>query len=70
MKEKVPDEIKQFFETIPIMAFSTADKNGTPNVVPIASKKIVNDDTILVIDTFFKKTKENILQNKNVSIAM
>ena len=70
MKEKVPDEIKQFFETIPIMAFSTVDKNGTPNVVPIASKKIVNDDTILVIDTFFKKTKENILQNKNVSIAM
>lgn len=70
MKEKIPDEIKQFFETIPIMAFSTVDKNGTPNVVPIASKKIVNDDTILVIDAFFKKTKENILQNKNVSIAM
>jgi len=70
MKEKIPDVIKQFFETISIMAFSTVDKNGTPNVVPIASKKIVNDDTILVIDTFFKKTKENILQNKNVSIAM
>jgi len=70
MKEKTPDEIKQFFETISIMAFSTVNKNGTPNVVPIASKKIVNDDTILVIDTFFKKTKENILQNKNVSIAM
>jgi predicted pyridoxine 5'-phosphate oxidase superfamily flavin-nucleotide-binding protein len=70
MKERIPDEIKQFFETIPIMAFSTVDKNGTPNVVPIASKKIVNDDTILVIDAFFKKTKENILQNKNVSIAM
>jgi len=70
MKEKIPDEIKQFFVTVPIMAFSTADKNGTPNVVPIASKKIVNDDTILVIDTFFKKTKDNILQNKSVSIAM
>lgn len=70
MKEKIPNGIKQFFETIPIMAFSTVDKNGTPNVVPIASKKIVNDDTILVIDAFFKKTKENILQNKNVSIAM
>jgi predicted pyridoxine 5'-phosphate oxidase superfamily flavin-nucleotide-binding protein len=70
MKEKIPDGIKQFFETISIMTFSTLDKNGMPNVVPIASKKIVNDDTILVIDTFFKKTKENILQNKNVSIAM
>ena len=70
IKEKIPDEIKQFFVTIQIMAFSTLDKNGIPNVVPIASKIIVNDDTILVIDTFFKKTKENILQNKSVSIAM
>jgi len=70
MKEKIPNELKQFFVTIPIMAFSTADKNGMPNVVPIASKKILNNDTILVIDTFFKKTKENILQNKSVSIAM
>ena len=70
MKEKIPDVIKQFFETISIMAFSTVDENGTPYIVPIASKKIVNDYTILVIDTFFKKTKENILQNKSVSIAM
>jgi len=70
MKVKVSEEIKQFFITIPIMAFSTVDKNGVPNVVPIASKKIANDDTILVIDKFFKKTKENILQNKSVSIAM
>lgn len=70
MNIKIPDEVKQFFKTIPIMAFSTSDENKTPNVVPIASKKIVNDDTIWVIDTFFKKTKENILQNSNVSIAM
>ena len=67
---KIPDKIKQFFEGVPIMAFSTADKNGTPNVVAIASKKIVNEDTIWVIDTFFGKTKENLLQNNKVAIAM
>ena len=67
---KIPDEIKQFFESVPVMAFSTADKDGKPNVVAIASKKIVNDDTIWVIDTFFKKTKENLLQNNKVAIAM
>jgi len=52
------------------MAFSTADKDGKPNVVAIASKKIVNDNTIWVIDTYFKKTKENLLQNNKVAIAM
>ena len=67
---RIPDEIKQFFESVPVMAFSTADKDGKPNVVAIGSKKIVNDNTIWVIDTYFKKTKENLLQNNKVAIAM
>jgi len=70
MATKISEEIKQFFGVVPIMAFSTVDRNRIPNVVPIASKKIVNDDTIWVIDTFFRKTKGNILENSNVSIAM
>ena len=64
------DKIQQFFESVPIMAFATADKNGNPNVVAIASTKIVNNDTIWIIDTFFKKTKENLLQNNKVAIVM
>lgn len=67
---KIPDEIKQFFESVPLIAFSTTDNNGNPNVVAIASKKIVNDDKIWAIDTFFGKTKENLLQNNKVAIAM
>jgi len=66
----MPNEIKQFFESVSVMAFSTADKDGKPNVVAIGSKKIVNDNTIWIIDTFFKKTKENLLQNNKVAIAM
>ena len=67
---KVPDKVKRIFDSVSIMAFSTVNKDGTPNVVAIGSKKIVNDDTIWVIDTFFKKTKENILQNNKVAIAL
>ena len=67
---KIPDEIKQFFESVPYMAFSTTNNNGTPNVITIGAKKIVNDDTIWVVDTFFKKTKENLLQNNKIAIAM
>ena len=67
---KIPTEIKEFFKSVPSMAFSTIDNNLVPNVVAIASKKIVNDDTIWIIDTFFKKTRENLLQNNKVAIAM
>ena len=67
---KISEEVKCFFELVPLMAFSTVDDKGYPNVVAIASKKIINDDTIWVIDTFMKKTKENVLQNNKVAIAM
>jgi len=66
---KIPDEVKQFFESVPVMAFSTTNKNGTPNVVAIAFKRILDDATIWVLDTHFKKTKENILQNNKAAIA-
>ncbi|MBE9469326.1 MAG: hypothetical protein IMY72_13545 [Bacteroidetes bacterium] len=33
-------------------------------------KKIINNDSILTIDAYQNKTKENILQNPNVAIAM
>ena len=66
----IPNNVKQFFEKIPVMAFSTVDKKGTPNVVAIASKKLVDDDTIWIIDSFFDKTKKNMLQNNKVSLCM
>ncbi len=66
---KIPDKVKQLFETVHTMSFSTSDKNGKPNVVPIASKRIADDETIWVFDAYFKKTKENILQNNKVSLT-
>jgi predicted pyridoxine 5'-phosphate oxidase superfamily flavin-nucleotide-binding protein len=66
----IPEHVKKFFEKIPVIAFSTTDKKGMPNVIAIASKKLVDDNKIWIIDSFFDKTKENILQNNNVSLCM
>lgn len=63
-------EIKELFKQVPIMAIATSDNNGIPNVSAIGSKKIVNNSTILTIDTFHNKTLENIKQNGKVSIAL
>ena len=67
---KITNEIKDFFENTPYVAFSTADNNSNPNVVAIGAKKIVDNDTIWIIDTFFNKTKKNILQNNKVAFAV
>jgi len=67
---KITQEIKELFEQVSVMALSTVDENGIPNVSAIASKKIIDDSTIWTIDTFHKKTLENIKQNGNVAIAM
>ena len=52
------------------MAFGTASKDGIPNVVAIGSKKVVGDNKIWIIDTYFKKTKRNLMENNKVSITM
>ena len=66
----ITNKIKEFFEKVPVMALSTVDKNGVPNVSAIASKKIIDDKTIMTIDTFHKKTLQNIKQNGNIALAM
>ena len=63
-------EIIDFFNQVPIMALATADNQGIPNVSAIASKKVIDENTLWTIDTFHKKTLQNIKQNGNVSIAM
>ena len=63
-------EIISFFNSVPVMALGTSDSKGCPNVSAIASKKIIDDNTILTIDTFHNKTIENIIENNKVSLAM
>ena len=66
---EISNEIKKFYEKVPVKAFSTISSNGIPNVVAIGSTKIVDNDTVWIIDTLFKKTKENILKTGRVAIA-
>lgn len=67
---KISKEVKEFFEQVPVMALSTVDENRIPNVSAIASKKIIDKETIWTIDTFHKKTLQNIKQTGNVALAM
>lgn len=65
----IPNKVKNLFEKQPLVTFGTADKQGNPNVVPIFWKKILGDETILLVDNFMKMSKKNLLENGNVCLA-
>jgi hypothetical protein len=65
----IPDEVKNLFNKQSLVAFGTADKKGQPNVNAIFWKKILNDETILLIDNFMKTSKANLAENNKVCIS-
>lgn len=64
----VNSEIKSLLEKS-IIAFATVDLNNKPNVVAVAFCKVVSDNQILITDNFMNKTRENLENNKNVSLS-
>jgi predicted pyridoxine 5'-phosphate oxidase superfamily flavin-nucleotide-binding protein len=46
---------------------STSTKDGIPNSVYVLSVNLYNDETIVIADNYFNKTKKNLEQNNNVS---
>ncbi len=62
-------EIKKIVENNP-MAFATVSENYRPNVIATAFVKIVSKNQLLITDVWMKQTKKNILDNKNVCLAV
>ncbi|MFA5746383.1 MAG: pyridoxamine 5'-phosphate oxidase family protein [archaeon] len=52
------------------LAVATVDKQNKPNVVFVCCAKVISKNQIILTDNYMKKTKENILINKNISIAV
>ena len=65
----IDTDIKKIIENNPI-AFSTIDSTNKPNVIAVAYVKVVSNNQILITDNFMKQTKENLLLNNNVCLAV
>jgi predicted pyridoxine 5'-phosphate oxidase superfamily flavin-nucleotide-binding protein len=63
------DRIKKLFDKVPTAVLSTASLEGAPNSVPIGSKKIIDDETVLFSDQFMNKTLANMKSNPKVAVA-
>jgi predicted pyridoxine 5'-phosphate oxidase superfamily flavin-nucleotide-binding protein len=66
---KLCDEIKESLAATKLAFFATAAKDRTPNVVPIAAFKVLDDETLLISDQFFNKTLANMKENKKAALS-
>ncbi len=62
-------EVKDLFNSVDDVIFSTASVEGQPNSCVVGMKCIIDDQTLYMSDQFFKKTLNNVIQNPQVSIA-
>ena len=67
---EITGEMKQVAEKAEAFNVATATKNGEPNVVPISFAKVLSDDELLLMDSFMRKTIENIKANPRVAISV
>lgn len=53
-----------------VIYLATASLDGIPNVVPIGGKKIIDEESLLIVDVLLNRTKTNILDNPKVAIIV
>ena len=65
----LPEEVsKAWNERKGPATFATVDGNGVPNVIYVTCVNKFSEDTIVIADNFFDKTRKNILAGSKGSI--
>jgi hypothetical protein len=67
---KIPDKVKNIFINEPVHQLATSSCAGVPNVCSVGAKYLLDDETIVVVDNYFKKTLANILENPFAAILI
>lgn len=67
---KISSSVKKLILNQKDAVFATISRDEVPNIVPIHSKHIISNRTILISDQFMNKTRKNILQNPVASLTL
>jgi hypothetical protein len=67
---KINDGMKKLLNETDIWVLATADSSGMPNAVPIYYTKVLDDNRMMLVDNFMKKTIVNISANPKVSVSV
>jgi len=65
---QIDQKLKDAIAEVKILPLATASKNGIPNVVPMGSIWVIDEETIWIADNFMKKTLENVLENPHAAL--
>ncbi len=63
------DDIKESLAGTKLVYLATSSKDRVPNVVPIGAFKLLDDETLLISDQFFKKTLQNLQENPRIALS-
>jgi predicted pyridoxine 5'-phosphate oxidase superfamily flavin-nucleotide-binding protein len=69
---KIPENVKDCLNRslkARRLVLGTASKAGVPNAVPIGILKFHDDETLIIVDNFFLKTRENLNKNPWAAIT-
>lgn len=60
--------IMDAFKEMKVFSLATASKSGVPNVAPMGSVFLIDEETIWIGDNFMSKTLANVLENPKAAI--
>ena len=67
---KIPRKIRDVFESEKYHQLATSTRSGIPNLCTFGAKYLIDDEIIIIVDNYFRKTLKNILSNPEVSILI
>lgn len=67
---KLNSEIQEIFGKQDVFPVATAALDGTPNVVPMSFVKVLDEDTLLIVDNFMNKTRKNLEENPVMAVSI
>jgi len=67
---KITEEMKSAIETAKVVVIATVNEAREPNVVPIACKKVLSENELLLMNNFMRKTEANIKMNPSVAVSV
>jgi len=68
MPRLTKDLIKEWENKTGPVVFTTVNKEGIPNSIYATCVSLYNEDTIVVADNYFDKTKANLMESNEASI--
>ena len=66
---KIPKEAQEIYTKQRVIGLATVDDNGKPNASYVAFWWFEDDETVVLVDNYMKKTRANIEANGNAALS-